>query len=130
MSDKFEISEKKVLEHNEKARQDTLTLFSMMKDGDVQNVINTLEKEPFHKDLLSMCYLDKGRTIWLELKVEDSFLSGLIYSCMFSKSKHEGESGLHALGCSIKQIMYSKPSGYSEDEKQAIKKLYEAAFVI
>ena len=42
----------------------------------------------------------------------------------------ESEDGdrLHALGCSVEEIMFYKPSGYSDDEKQAIRKLYEAAF--
>ena len=35
---------------------------------------------------------------------------------------------LHALGCSMKQIMFSKPSGYSDEEKAAILTLYNSAF--
>ena len=117
MENKIKISENKILEHNEKALSDTEQL--------IDTLVQFNDKDAVVDERL---YFDKGRTIWLEMKVEDSFLSQHILSWMFSKSKCDGSEGLQAFGCSLKSIMFSKPSGYSEDEKYAIKKLYEAAF--
>jgi hypothetical protein len=49
-------------------------------------------------------------------------------SWMYSESKFDKGKELHALGCSMQGIMFSKPSGYSDDVKMAIKRLYENAF--
>lgn len=128
MKDKIILSDRKILEHNEKAFADTVQLFSKVKADSLHNDILLIEKQPDVLDVLSSLYLDKGRTIWVELNVEDSYLSGLIMSWLFSKSEFDNKSGLHALGCSVQSIMYEKPSGYSDDEKMAIAKLYESAF--
>lgn len=128
MDNKIILSENKILEHNEKCFKDTLQLFSNLNEDNIDKEIHRCENNPKLKEILPSMYLDKGRTIWVELKVEDSYLSGLILSWMYSKSNHDEKSGLQALGCSLKSIMFSKPSGYSDDVKYAIQKLYESAF--
>ena len=128
MEKKIILSENKVLEHNEKAYEDTLQLFSKVDKDGIDKEISRVENNQGYKEILpNMCF-DKGRTIWLELKVEDSYLSGLILSWMFSTSNYDEKVGLQALGCRLQSIMYSKPSGYSDQEKEAIRMLYDAAF--
>jgi hypothetical protein len=122
------LSENKVLEHNEKAFKDTLQLFSNLNEDNIDKEISRAENDPKIKDILPNMHFDKGRTIWLELKVEDSYLSGLILSWMYSNSNYDEKSGLQALGCTLQSIMFSKPSGYSDQEKEAIRMLYDAAF--
>jgi hypothetical protein len=80
------------------------------------------------QNTLDMMHFDKGRTIWLELKIEDSFLSSLLYRWMFAKSKFDSGAGLHALGASIQSIMYQKPSGYPPEVKAAVSELYKNMF--
>jgi len=122
------LSEKKVLEHNEKAFKDTLQLFSNLNEYNIEMDISRAENDPKYKEILHNMHYDKGRTIWLELKVEDSYLSGLIMKWMFSRSSHDEKNGLQALGCTLQTIMFSKPSGYSNEQKEAIRMLYNAAF--
>ena len=128
MEKKIILSENKVLEHNEKSFNDTIQLFSRVKEDNIENTIRLTGENPHYKDVLTSQFFDKGRTIWLELKVEDSYLSGLIMSWMYSKSNHDEKSGLQAFGCTLQSIMFSKPSGYSDQEKEAIRMLYDAAF--
>ena len=128
MEKKIILSENKVLEHNEKAFKDTLQLFSNLNEDNIDKEIDRAENDPKFKEILPSIHFDKGRTIWLELKVEDSYLSGLILSWMYSKSTHDEKIGLQALGCTLQSIMFSKPSGYSDQEKEAIRMLYDAAF--
>lgn len=128
MEKKIILSENKVLEHNEKAFKDTLQLFSNLNEYNIDKEIDRAENDPKFKDILPNMHFDKGRTIWLELKVEDSYLSGLILSWRYSKSTHDEKSGLQALGCTLQSIMFSKPSGYSDQEKEAIRALYDASF--
>ena len=94
MEKKIILSENKVLEHNEKAFKDTLQLFSNLNEDNIDKEIDRVENDPKFKDILPSMHFDKGRTIWLELKVEDSYLSGLILSWMYSKSTHDEKSGL------------------------------------
>lgn len=128
MENKIFLSENKVLEHNEKAFKDTIQLFSNLNVDNIDKDIDRAENDTFFKDILPNMHFDKGRTIWLELKVEDSYLSGLIMTWMYSRSNHDNKSGLQALGCTLNSIMFSKPSGYSDQEKEAIKMLYDSAF--
>lgn len=128
MENRIILSENKVLEHNEKAFKDTLQLFSNLNEDDINKLIIKLENDSKFKDILPNMYIEKGKTIWLELKVEDSYLSGLIFSWMYSKSNYDNKNGLQALGCNLESIMFSKPSGYSDQEKEAIRMLYDAAF--
>ncbi len=127
MENQIIFSEKKVIEHSEKAFNDTIQLFSAVTKDSVQNFIDRCENDKESSNILETTVFDKGRTLWIELKVEDSFLSGLLLSWLYSKSKTDNQD-LHALGCSMKQIMFSKPSGYSDEEKAAIQTLYNSAF--
>ena len=127
MEKKVELTANKILEFNEKANADTLQLLSKLTQEDFVTFAERIEQDADHKDIYESLCFDKGRTVWLELRVEDSYLSGLLYSWLFTKSNHD-QSPLHALGCSVQQIMFQKPSGYADDVKCAIKSLYEAAF--
>lgn len=127
MENQIIFSDKKVIEHNEKAFNDTLQLFSTVNAESVQKFIERCINDKESSNVLETTVFDKGRTLWVELEVEDSFLSGLLLSWLYSKSKHDNQN-LNALGCSMKQIMFSKPSGYSDEEKSAIRQLYNSAF--
>ena len=127
MENQFIFSEKKVIRQNEKALNDTIQLFSTVNKESVSNFIERCNSDKVSAQVLETTVFDKGRTLWIELKVEDSFLSGLLLSWLYSKSKQDNQE-LHALGCSMKQIMFSKPSGYSDEEKSAIQTLYNSAF--
>lgn len=125
---KIIISDKKILEYNGKAMADTQQLLA---GSTPENFYKTCEAhkqlgKEYEKALNSLCY-DKGRIIWVQLKVEDSFLSGMLSDWLFTKSIIDGQP-MHALGCSIQEIMFQKPTGYTDMEKQAIKSLYENAF--
>ncbi len=128
MENKLFLSEEKVLEHNEKCFKDTMQLFENVNKDAIENLIKRIGNDPEFKSMCSNVHFYKGRTIWLELKVEDSYLSGLISSWMYSESNHDGKSGLQALGCTLQSILFSKPIGYTDDVKQAIKKLHDDAF--
>ena len=128
MNKQIILSPEKILEHNEKAFNDTIQLISKIEKTSIDKEIKLVENDPKIKEIIPNMFFDKGRTIWLELKVEDSYLSGLIMSWLYSKSEHDGGSDLHALGCSLKSVMFSKPSGFTDSEKDAIKSLYESAF--
>ena len=127
MEDKIIFSEKRVVEYNEKAFNDTVQLLSSVNKESLQNFIKRCKNDKESSNVLETTVFDTGRPLWIELKVEDSFLSGLLFSWLFAKSKMDGQD-LHALGCSMKQIMFSKPSGYSDEEKLAIQQLYNSAF--
>lgn len=125
---KIIISDKKVIEYNSKAMADTQQLLSAASSDNFYRTCDAHEKlgGDFDKALNSLCF-DKGRVIWIQLEVEDSFLSSMLSDWLFTKSRHD-DKPMHALGCSVKEIMFSKPNGYSDMEKQAIKKLYDSAF--
>ena len=107
MGNQIILSDKKVIEHNEKAFNDTLQLFSTVNTESVQGFIERCKADKESSNILKTSVFDKGRTLWVELEVEDSFLSGLLLSWLYSKSKQDNQN-LHALGCSMKQIMFSK----------------------
>ena len=127
MENQIIFSDKKVIGYNEKAFNDTIQLFSTVNQESIQNFIERCKADKESSNILELSVFDKGRTLWVELEVEDSFLSGLLLSWLYSKSKQDNQN-LHALGCSMKQIMFSKPSGYSDEEKYAIQQLYNSAF--
>lgn len=127
MGKKVVLTVDKVLEFNEKANADTLQLLSKLTKENTEKFLERVEGDMDNSGIYDSCYFDKGRTLWLELRVEDSLLSGLLYNWLFQASKTDAKP-LHALGCSLQQIMFQKPSGYSDDVKSAIKNLYEAAF--
>lgn len=126
MENKLEISENKVLEYNEKAFKDTEQLFLGANKDDLDKMIKLSKENNDYKERINSLHFEKGRTIWLELKVEDSFLSGLLISWLYAKSKYDS-GNLHALGCELRSIMYSKPSGYTPEEIAAITLLYNKA---
>lgn len=121
---KLELSENKVLEENEKAQKDTQQLLSSL--GDVQGVIELIRENEQAKGAFNSMHLSKGKKIWLELEVEDSWMSGMILSWLYQSSEHDGQP-LHALGCSIKTIYFQKP-GFSDTERGAIQQLYKTVF--
>ena len=130
MNEQIILTDKKVLEFNERAYQDTLQLLESAKNPfnyeELKARLDLLGES--YENSLCMTHLDKGRTCWLQITVKDSYMSRLIYAWMFSKSNQSGQSGLQAFGCSLDALHYEKPSGFTEEQKDLIKKLYEAAF--
>ena len=110
-----------------KAFNDTLQLFSTVNTESVQGFIERCKNDKDSAKVLETIVFDKGRTLWVELEVEDSFLAGLLLTWLYTKSEYDNQN-LNALGCSMKQIMFSKPNGYSDEEKSAIRQLYHSAF--
>lgn len=129
MNEQVILEEGKVLEYNERAYQDTLQLLERVKPFNPEEEkqrIELLGSNP--KEALKMVHMYKGNTYWLEITVQDSYMSSLIYAWMFNKSNNSQGRGLHAFGCSLDAIHYQKPSGFTEEQKDLIRKLYEAAF--
>ncbi len=127
MEDKIVVTEKKVLEHNEKAFKDTQQLLQSVKEDSLRKAANAAkESGERYVQALDNLHFEKGRVVWVELKVEDSFLSGMLMRWMYSRSAYDSKA-LHALGFSVSQIMFHKPNGYSPEEIQAIRMLYEKA---
>lgn len=81
-------------------------------------------ESPEAKETIDTLHLNKGKTIWVELKTEDSYLSKLIFAWMYTKSEFDGTTGLQALGFSMQKITFNKP-GLTEEMIENIKELYE-----
>lgn len=126
---KLEIGDGKILEYYEKGFSDTKQIFETINTDNYMNLINNYSK--FSKEdlnRLSLTYPKKDNKLWLELKIEDSYLASNLYSWMYSNSKHDNSSGLSVFGCSLQSIMFQKPTGYTDEEKYAVKMLYEKMF--
>jgi len=109
MENKIFLSESKILEHNEKAFKDTKQLLSKIKEDDIVRDIELCNINKDYIDIQPNMHFDKGRTIWLELEVNDSYLSGNVLSWMYSKSDFDNTDGLNVFGCKLNSIMFSKP---------------------
>jgi hypothetical protein len=129
---KIVLSDDKVLEDNEKARLDTEQLLSEYRTAEgLQNMWDRLtnmedpEEIKRAKEAFSSMAFNKGRKLWIEVTVEDSYISGVLYSWLFVKSKFD-KKPLHALGCSVDSIHFS-PVGFTDEEKRALEILYKKA---
>lgn len=128
MGKEIKLTEEKVLTYNEKSYADTkLVLEGISEDHFNRLHENCKNYDRKSLDSLSMSFHKKGLDLWLHVKVEDSFAASSIYRWIFGKSDVDGGAN-HVLGLSLHEVMYSKPSGYTEQEKEAIKRLYELAF--
>ena len=128
---KLYIKKDKILEYNEKSHKDTEQLFSKLHLGE-ENFNALIEKYSTfsNEDLnsISNVYPNKGNTLWLEVNVEDSYNANALFSWLYSNSNFDNTNGLLVFGCRLKSIMFHKPSGYSQEEKEAVKMLYQKMF--
>ena len=116
----------KKLEFNEECFTDTLQLLKTVENSAKhKEYIKRLEENPEEYKYVENLHFSKGRTIWLELEIEDSYLSSSLFSWMYTKSDYSNLNGLKVFGCKLQSIMFNKPSDYTEEEKSAIKVLYE-----
>lgn len=125
------LSEKKILKFDEKTYIDTLELLKDVKTHNVIKLNKMLGQSTNVNDnaqqALRTQYFDTDRTIWLELTIVNSLFSSMLLQWLYSTSKYDG-TRLHIMGARLEQIMFQKPSDYSDDEKSAIQKLYDKAF--
>ena len=117
--------DKNILEQNLEFFEEFKRLYS---EETIEQRIDAIDKadEKLKSDILNsyaLTTLNKGRTIWLELYVEDSMASGFLYKWLYSKSKNG--KGFNIFGCRLDSIMFAKPSDFSDMERAAIRTLYE-----
>lgn len=128
MGKEIKLSEEKVLTYSEKSYADTKRV---LEDISLEHFLQLHENcknyDQESLDRISISFPKVGSDLWLHVKVEDSFAAGAIYRWLFGKSYIDDKPN-HVFGLSLHEIMYSKPSGYTEEEKEAIKRLYELAF--
>lgn len=126
---KLYIQENRILEYNEKAHKDTEQLLSEIGEEKFNNSIESYSKNTKEElERIGMTYPFKGKKLWLEVDVEDSYCAGALYGWLLSKSNYDNTSGLLVFGCSLNSISWEKPSGYTEEEKYAVRTLYEKMF--
>jgi len=118
----------RLIEYNKKAIADNkqileeISLDNLIKDIDVYN---SSSKEG--KEHLSNIYFEKGKKLYLEVQVNDSYTSSALMAWLYNKSKYDNNN-LSILGCNLLSIGFEKPSGYTAEEKHAVKMLYEKMF--
>lgn len=118
----------KTLQHDEKSFSDTNQL---VKDLESFSEFYERMKDDLSEKtlgLVSNIFIKKGSIIHLELIVEDSFLSNMLYKWMYNDSNYDGKSGLRAFGCTLRKIEYTKDEDYEKDVKLLVKKLYDKVF--
>jgi hypothetical protein len=126
---KLYIQEGRILEYNEKAHKDTEQLLSEFTEDRFNKCIDNYSinsKEELER--IGMIFPFKGNKLWLEVDVEDSYSASALYSWLLSRSNHDNTSGLLVFGCRLNLISWEKPSGYTEEEKNAVRTLYEKMF--
>lgn len=130
MSKQIKLGEVKVLEIDPITLEDTKYFFDKFLNGYTEEGLGILEKRinesERDRDLLETQFYNKGKRLWLEIDVVDSYASSGLISWLFSQSAANGnKSGLRLFGCTLNSISWEKPSDYTPEEKEAIKRLYE-----
>ena len=124
-NNKIEITKDIILEFDEKSFSDINQIIKNYNEDSFKQEIekySSYNKEDLERS--SMIYFKKGKKLWLELDIEDSYTSSMLMSWLYSKSKFDDTNGLRIFGSKLNTIFFEKPSGYSDDEKNAIKTLY------
>lgn len=128
MKKEIKLTEEKVLSYSEKSYSDTKRVLEDISEEHFLNLYKNCQNyDRDSLDHLSISFHNQGVSLWLHVKVEDSNAAGALYRWLFGKSDIDGGPN-HVLGLSLQEIMYQKPSGYSQEEKEAIKKIYKKAF--
>lgn len=110
----------KVLEVNKKAIEDSINFFEGVSEAGVKESLENLSKiNQEDLDNMSMIYFTRGKKLWLEVTVEDSYMSSLLFKWLHNQSRP------HLMGCSLDSIHFSMPSEFTEEEKRAIRELYK-----
>jgi hypothetical protein len=125
----YKFDNEKVIEFNEKAFTDTRQIIDKVnKDRFITFVNNCHKLDKNSLDAMSRTFPEKGQKLYLEVKVEDTYMASVIYDWMYSESKLDKSKGLLFFGLNLDAIHFSMPSGYTEEEKYVIKRLYHKVF--
>lgn len=127
MKKTIELTEDKILEFSQKSYSDTLNIAEELSEDGFNNICERFKNiGQDDKNLLATSYFNKGRKLYLEITVQDTYASGALFAWLFGKSEFDNRQN-HFIGCSLSRIHFSMPSGYSDSVKDAIIKLYEDA---
>lgn len=119
MSKTFDLGNGKILKFNPKAMQDTMDLFkkSVTSVEDYNEILKKLGENPDFAEAYAMGTYREGKTLWLEVKVTDSFMAGMLHAWMFGKSEFDG-SRIEAMGCTLDTLYFSRPTDFTEEERK------------
>lgn len=110
----------KVLEVNKKAIEDSINFFKELSEKSVNESLKNLSRLNHNElDYASINFFSKGKKLWLEVTVEDSYMSHFLFKWIYDQDRP------YLMGCSIDSIHFSMPSEFTEDEKMAIRELYK-----
>ena len=134
MDDKMRIDEQskiaelsgRVIKYDKKSVEDMKQLLEQLNEDIFDKKFNdiiTNQDDDTTLNNVALTFFPEKRKIWLELDVEDSYASGLLYSWLFGKSNFDGGQ-LRILGCSVNTLFYDKP-GFTQEQKDIIKQLYK-----
>jgi hypothetical protein len=119
----------KFIEFNEKAFADTKQIIDNVNTDRFNNFIKNCHKlDKNSLDAMSRSFPEKGKKLYLEVIVEDSYMGSVLYDWMYSESNFDKSKGLLFFGLNLDAIHFSMPSGYTEEEKYIIKRLYHKIF--
>jgi hypothetical protein len=124
MKNKFKINNKKILEFDEKSYSDMNQIIKKYNEDSFNKDFERYNKDKTEIEHVKILYPDKGKKLWLEIDVEDSYSASMLYSWLFDNSKFDN-SELRIFGSKLRSISYEKPSGYTREEKNAIIDLYK-----
>ena len=126
--DSVALSKLKILEYNRKAHLDTTQLLTFAGRINCIESINAIKRrlEENNENLivksLGSMVFEKGRTIYLELEVVDSYMSQALYRWLFNPSR-EDRKPLEALGCILKEIRFADPTCPDEEDIKFVRNL-------
>lgn len=127
MNNKIKISENKELEFDEKSYKDLNQLISNYNEDSIINELDRYNKMSEENDSLNhlgLIYPDKGRKLWLEVQVEDSYSASMLYAWLYNISKYDNKS-LRIFGSTLNSIHFEIPNGFTTEEKNAIRLLHK-----
>lgn len=119
----YKINDKKILEYDEKSYLDMNQIIKDYNEESFNKDFERYNNDPTEIKHVGLLYPDKGKKLWLEIEVEDSYSASMLYSWLFRKSEHDNNN-LRIFGSKLNSINFEKPSGYTPEEKHAIRELY------
>jgi hypothetical protein len=123
---KVTISEDKIIEYNEKAFADTRQLFESISEERLEKFMDNCNQLPDNDlSFMKSAFPSKGKRLYLEVVVEDTYLGSKVFDWLYSKSNFDNSNGLSVFGLKLDAIHHSMPNGYTEEEKYLIKELYK-----
>lgn len=106
---------------SKQALEDTKLLFIKFSQEEIDKSIALRSNKDYAESLANLSF-DKGRKLFLEVEITDTFMSQMIMTQMYSKST-DGTNGMHSMGMKINTIHFDFTSlaGFTENETQLLK---------